>query len=241
MGGLAVLKDGRDPLYTMQAAANTASVIVLAWTMVALMLAWRDDSLDWWWVLAAAGLSAITGLIIALEGLLSHDTELLRKLTKFARVFQLFLVVWLWGLLYWATWGGLNLRGAEPLLEVVVVWISVFTIIEIFNRLRLGKIRWNGGSALDKIFGFSAVLTGAQITEMRSNSSQIMAGLRLSLHGVTLVWLSMILAFSNGLLPTESSLDSQWGRPTLWITSMYGLMFVSEVWLRMRGRMPSDF
>ena len=81
MGGLAVLKDGRDPLYTMQAAANTASVIALGWTLIALMLAWRDRELDWWWILAGAGISAITGLVIALEGLLSHDTELLRKLT----------------------------------------------------------------------------------------------------------------------------------------------------------------
>ena len=241
MGGLAVLKDGRDPLYTMQAAANTASVIVLAWTMVALMLAWRDDALDWWWVLAAAGLSAITGLVIALEGLLSHDTELLRKLTKFARMFQLFLVAWLWGLLYWATWGDLDLRGAEPMLEVVVVWISVFTIIEIFNRFRLGKIRWNGGSALDKIVGFSALLTDAQVTEMRSNSSQIMASLRFVMHGLTFVWLCAILIYSDGILPGSSTWDSSWGRPTLWLASMYGLMFISEIWLRVRGRMPSDF
>ena len=241
MGGLAVLKDGRDPLYTMQAAANTASVIVLAWTMVALMLAWRDDALDWWWVLAAAGLSAITGLVIALEGLLSHDTELLRKLTKFARMFQLFLVAWLWGLLYWATWGDLDLRGAEPMLEVVVVWISVFTIIEIFNRIRLGKIRWNGGSALDKIVGFSALLTDAEVTEMRSNSSQIMASLRFAMHGLTFVWLCVILVSSDGTLPGSSTWDSSWGRPTLWLASMYGLMFISEIWLRIRGRMPSEF
>jgi len=241
MGGLAVLKDGRDPLYTMQAAANTASVIVLAWTMVALMLAWRDDALDWWWVLTAAGLSAITGLVIALEGLLSHDTELLRKLTKFARMFQLFLVAWLWGLLYWATWGDLDLRGAEPLLEIVVVWISVFTIIEIFNRIRLGKIRWNGGSALDKIVGFSALLTDAEVTEMRSNSSQIMASLRFVMHGLTFVWLCVILISSDGILPGSSTWDSSWGRPTLWLASMYGLMFISEIWLRIRGRMPSEF
>ena len=94
---------------------------------------------------------------------------------------------------------------------------------------------------MDKIVGFSALLTDAQVTEMRSNSSQIMSGLRLALHGITLVWLCIILALSNGLLPYDSALDSDWGRPTLWLASMYGLMFVSEAWLRMRGRMPSDF
>tara|TARA_B100001741_G_scaffold313371_1_gene319295 strand:+ start:4285 stop:4587 length:303 start_codon:yes stop_codon:yes gene_type:complete len=53
--------------------------------------------------------------------------------------------------------------GAQPVLEIVAVWVSVFAIIEFVNRFRLGKIRWNGGSALDKIVGFSTVLTGAPI------------------------------------------------------------------------------
>ena len=241
MGGLAVLKDGRDPLYTMQATANTASVIALAWTLVALMLAWRDRDLDWWWILAGAGISAVTGLVIALEGLLSHDTELLRKLTKFARTFQLFLVAWLWTLVLWSEFGELNLRGAQPVLEIVVVWVSVFAIIEFVNRFRLGKIRWNGSSALDKIVGFSTVLTGAQITEMKSNSSQIMSGLRLGLHCFTFVWLSTLLMLSEGVLPDTTSIASSWGRPTLWLASLYGLIVISELWLRMRGRMPSEY
>ena len=241
MGGLAVLKDGRDPLYTMQATANTASVIALAWTLVALMLAWRDRDLDWWWILAGASISAVTGLVIALEGLLSHDTELLRKLTKFARTFQLFLVAWLWILVLWSEFGELNLRGAQPVLEIVVVWVSVFAIIEFVNRFRLGKIRWNGSSALDKIVGFSTVLTGAQITEMKSNSSQIMSGLRLGLHCFTFVWLSTLLMLSEGVLPDTTSIASSWGRPTLWLASLYGLIVISELWLRMRGRMPSEY
>jgi len=241
MGGLAVLKDGRDPLYTMQATANTASVIALAWTLVALMLAWRDRDLDWWWILAGAGISAVTGLVIALEGLLSHDTELLRKLTKFARTFQLFLVAWLWTLVLWSEFGELNLRGAQPVLEIVVVWVSVFAIIEFVNRFRLGKIRWNGSSALDKIVGFSTVLTGAQITEMKSNSSQIMSGLRLGLHCFTFVWLSTLLMLSEGVLPDTTSIASSWGRPTLWLASLYGLIVISELWLRMRGRMPAEY
>ena len=241
MGGLAVLKDGRDPLYTMQATANTASVIVLGWTLVALMLAWRDRDLDWWWILAGAAISTITGLVIALEGLLSHDTELLRKLTKFARTFQLFLVAWLWILVLWSEFGDLNLRGAQPVLEIVVVWVSVFAIIEFVNRFRLGKIRWNGGTALDKIVGFSAVLTGAQITEMKSNSSQIMSGLRLGLHCFTFVWLCSLLMLTEGVLPNSATITSNWGRPTLWLASLYGLIVISELWLRMRGRMPAEY
>jgi hypothetical protein len=237
MGGFAVLKDGRDPLYTMQAAANVASVIALGWTMVALMLAWRDGDLDWWWLLISVGLSATTALIIALEMLLSHDAELLHRITRFARTFQLVLVSWLWGLLIWSVEGSLDLRGAEPFLEVVVVWVTMFTAIEILSRFRLGRIRWNGGTALDKLKGVTAVLTDVEITEMKANSSQIMSSVRWGLHGFTLVWLCVLLAFGNGLLP-EPVGASQWGRPTLWLAAMYALMFSSETWLRMRGRMP---
>ena len=146
-----------------------------------------------------------------------------------------------WILVLWSEFGDLNLRGGQPMLEVVVVWVSVFAIIEFVNRFRLGKIRWNGGSALDKIVGFSAVLTGAQITEMKSNSSQIMAGLRLGLHWFTLVWLCILLTLSEGVLPESTSISSTWGRPTLWLTSLYGLIVVSELWLRIRGRMPAEY
>ena len=237
MGGFAVLKDGRDPLYTMQAAANIASVVVLAWTMVALMIDWRDGGIDWWWLVISMGLSGVTGLVITLETLLSHDAELLHRLTRFARTFQVVLIGWLWGLLIWSTFGSLNLRGAEPLLEVVVVWASTFTMIEIVHRFRLGRIRWNGGSALDKLKGMTAVLTEVEIREMKANSSQIMSGVRWGLHGITLVWLCMLLILYEGLIPIEDG--EGWSRPTLWLASMYALMFGSETWLRMRGKMPA--
>lgn len=236
MGGFAVLKDGRDPLYTMQAAANMASVVVLAWTMVALMFAWRDGGIDWWWLLLSMGLSGITLLVITLENLLSHDAELLHRLTRFARTFQVVLIGWLWGLLMWSTFGSLDLRGAGPLLEIVVVWVTTFTLIEIAHRFRLGRIRWNGGSALDKLKGVTAVLTEVEITEMKANSSQIMSGVRWGLHGITMLWLCMLLILGQGTIPEDAM--EQWGRPTLWLASLYALMFGSETWLRMRGRMP---
>ena len=236
MGGFAVLKDGRDPLYTMQAAANMASVVVLAWTMVALMFAWRDGGIDWWWLLLSMGLSGVTLLVITLENLLSHDAELLHRLTRFARTFQVVLIGWLWGLLMWSSFGSLDLLGAGSLLEIVVVWVTTFTLIEVAHRFRLGRIRWNGGSALDKLKGVTAVLTEVEITEMKANSSQIMSGVRWGLHGITMLWLCMLLILGQGTIPEDAV--EQWGRPTLWLASLYALMFGSETWLRMRGRMP---
>jgi hypothetical protein len=96
--------------------------------------------------------------------------------------------------LIWSTFGSLDLRGAEPLLEVVVVWVSTFTLIEVAHRFRLGRIRWNGGSALDKLKGMTAVLTKVEVTEMKANSSQIMSGVRV---GVAWNYFGLVMCSSR--------------------------------------------
>ena len=239
MGGLAVLRDGRDPLYTMQAAVNLATVAVLTWVMGALMLAWRDADLSGWWLLVSATTCLAAVGVLVLEWVLGHDAELLQKLSRFAHTFQMLQVAWLWILLGWTVGGSLNLRGAEPFLEVVVVWVTMFSAIEYLTRFQLGRIRWNGGSALDKIVGVSALLTKAELTEMKATSRELLSAVRWMVHGATLVWLSSLLAFQGGVLPGDSSV-STWGRPTLWLASVYGLMFCSEAWLRLRGRWPNE-
>ncbi len=239
MGGLAVLRDGRDPLYTMQAAVNLATVAVLTWVMGALMLAWRDADLSGWWLLVSATTCLAAVGVLVLEWVLGHDAELLQKLSRFAHTFQMLQVAWLWILLGWTVWGSLNLRGAEPFLEVVVVWVTMFSAIEYLTRFQLGRIRWNGGSALDKIVGVSALLTKAELTEMKATSRELLSAVRWMVHGATLVWLSSLLAFQGGVLPNDSSV-STWGRPTLWLASVHGLMFCSEAWLRLRGRWPNE-
>jgi hypothetical protein len=239
MGGLAVLRDGRDPLYTMQAAVNVATGALLTWVMAALMLAWRDADLSGWWLLVSATTCLAAVGVLVLEWVLGHDAELLQKLSQFAHTFQMLQVVWLWVLLGWTVWGTLDLRGAEPFLEVVVVWVTLFSGIEYLTRFQLGRIRWNGGSALDKIVGVSALLTKAELTEMKATSRELLSAVRWMVHGATLVWLCCLLAFQSGVLPDDSSLAT-WGRPTLWLASVYGLMFCSEAWLRLRGRWPSE-
>ena len=82
-------------------------------------------------------------------------------------------------------------------------------------------------------------MTEVEITEMKANSSQIMSTVRWGLHGVTLVWLCVLLAFGQGVMP-ETMTAEDWGRPTLWLAAMYALMFGSESWLRMRGKMPTQ-
>ena len=75
----------------------------------------------------------------------------------------------------------------------------------------------------------TAVLTDSQLTDMQSNSKQILAGLRWILDFVTLTWLCAIMI--------DDSADYT-DRITLWIASLYALTFGSDTWLRLRGRMP---
>ena len=225
MGGLSVLKDGRDPLYIMQAAVNGFTSIVLGWTLIALLLGWQEEVIDWWWILGGFFITSGVILVISLEMFLSHDTELLRKISQFARTTQILIAAWLWILLIWSL-NDLNLRGAEPLLEVVVVWMTLFILIDFINRVKLGKLQWKGGSAFQKLKGLTALITESELTDMQSNSKQIMAGLRWFLDLVTLVWLSVMLM--------ELDSHSVWQRGLLWLASVYALMFMCETWIRLR-------
>ena len=227
MGGLGVLKDGKDPLYVMQAATNASTAVILGWTLVALLIGWRDSDLDWWWLAGGFILTSVVALIISLELFLGHDAELLRKISRFARMTQLIIAGWLWGLLIWSL-NGLNLFGAEAFLEVVLVWVTLFILIDWFNHFKLGKMQWKGGTALAKLKGITALITDSELTEMQSNSKQILAAMRWLLDLLTLTWLCVILIQGVDI----------WQRPTLWLASVYVLTFTSETWLRLRGRSP---
>ena len=219
----------------MQAAVNGTSVIALAWAFVALLEAWRIGDIGWFGLASSGIITLPVGLFISLELILSHDLILLRKLSKFARLFQLFLVAWIWTIFSWSTWGSLDLMGLDPLLEVVVVWVTVFTGIDFVNRFQLGKIRWNGGSALDKVVGLTAILTDSQMSEMRANSTQILGVFRWVLHGITVVWLTILITFATPFESAPSWLDEM-SNVHLWLASLYALIFFSEGWLRMRKR-----
>ena len=125
--------------------------------------------------------------------------------------------------------------GLDSFLEVVVVWVTVFTCIDFINRFRLGRIRWNGGSALDKVMGLTAILTDSQMSEMRANSTQILGVFRWILHGLTVVWLSMLIAFAVPF-DTAPTWLNEMANVHLWLASLYALIFFSEGWLRARKR-----
>ena len=91
----------------MQSVVNVV-LVALSWALVAMLFAWRDADLEWWWLGLGFVFSTMTGIIIALESFLSHDTELYTESLIF-KGFQVIILGWLWCLLIWSTWGDLSL------------------------------------------------------------------------------------------------------------------------------------
>jgi hypothetical protein len=246
MGGLSVLRDGRDPLYLMQGITNAASAATLIWSLGTLMMAWKESEIGGLPLIIGFVITAIVLGIVILEILLSHDMVLQKKLAKYAHKSQYILAAWLWALLLWhnlsPSW---SFGSAYWLLEVSVVWVSMFLIIEVVNRFRLGRLHWaEGETALEtvkgRIEGVTAILTDAQYTEMRANSKQILAGIRWCLDFTTLIFLAALIyllfnqpTINEGIIAAQVSVH-----PAIWLASIYALMFSSETWLRMRGRLP---
>ncbi len=255
VGGLSVLRDSHDPLYVMQAITNLTSTVVIAWTMISLLLGWKDNepANNGWWVLIALVLGIAVLLVVILEAFLGHDRELKQKLSRFSRWTQYFMTGWLVGLFIWASGdNGPDLRGAESLLEMVVIWVLLFVVIEFVNRFRLGKMEWKGGRDLltlmqSSVSGLTSVVTGSEINQMKATSHSVMEGLRWVLDFFSLLFFMTIVIITTASTVTTMEealsylplgLDS-YGldvivKPALWLGSIYLLIFLAQTWLRIR-------
>ena len=253
VGGLSVLRDSHDPLYVMQAITNLASTAVIAWTMISLLLGWKNNepANNGWWVLIALILGIAVLLVVILEAFLSHDRELKQKLSRFSRWTQYFMTAWLVGLFIWVSGeNGPDLRGAEPLLEMSVIWVLLFVVIEFVNRFRLGKLEWKGGRDLltlmqSSVSGLTSVVTGSEINQMKASSRSVMEGIRWVLDFCSLLFFITIVILTTGSTVTTMEdalsylplgLDS-YGinvivKPALWLGSIYLLIFLAQTWLR---------
>ena len=248
MGGLAVLKDGRDPLYVMQAITNMVSGVVLAWAMIAVLLGWQDGNIDWWWMALAFVITSTVGLVIGLEMFLSHDATLQKKISRFARSIQYILAAWLWTVLMWQkNSDNIDMGWGAILLEMSVVWVTLFIIVELINRFKLGRIEFRKShSALTTITAnlksMSATITGMQFNEMKASSKQVLAGIRWVLDFCTLLLLASLVvigwmnegSLSAGLADIGG--DHLVLKPALWLGSLYLLIFLSETWLRLKDQ-----
>ena len=240
MGGLSVIRNGKDPLYVMQGITNAMATIVLLWSMVILGTQWRDGELDWTWALLGLLITLSVFLIIGLETFLGHDIELQRKISKFARFSQYGLFIWLWTLLFWEYYYSDYTLGKNlaMVLEVSVVWTTIFMALEGLHRLKLGRLEVNfeGEGVFSKlkdgVGSLTTVLTKSEIREMEASSKEVMTGLRWLLDFCTFVIFGAMVwgtVFGKSL----EELFGGEGTPhllkfALWLGSIYLLIFMAQ-------------
>jgi len=253
IGGLAVLKEGRDPLYLMQSISNLGSALALLWTLVILLGEWRSGDMTLAWAGLSILITSCVALIVGLETLLSHDAELQKRISRSARAIQYALGVWLWFLLIWSrSTSGPDFGVASLVLEVAVVWVSLFISIELVNRIRLGSISFAGGNSVKEMIqssvrGVGAIITESEFKQMQASSNQVMNGLRWILDFCTLVYFGVIIftVTLSGDVPFDQALSSLGGEafitsPALWLGSIYLLLFLAFSLTRVRDNSSSD-
>jgi len=240
MGGLSVIRDGKDPLYVMQGIANALATMVLMWSMVVLGNQWKNGELDALWALLGLIITLSVFMIIGLETFLNHDMEMQKKISKFARLNQYGLFMWLWTLLFWEYYYTDYTLGEKlaMVLEVSVVWTTLFILLEAVHRLRLGRLEINmeGEGITTKLKegmeSLTAILTKAEIHDMEASSKEVMIGLRWLLDFSTfLIFGSMIWGTLFGR--TIEDLFGGENAPylinlALWLGSIYLLIFMAQ-------------
>ena len=206
--------------------------------MIVLGNQWKNGELDALWALLGLVITLSVFMIIALETFLSHDIEMQRKISKFARLNQYGLFIWLWTLLFWEYYYSDYTLGENlaMVLEVSVVWTTLFIVLEALHRLRLGRleISLEGEGIVSKLKegmgSLTTVLTQSEIQEMEASSKEVMTGLRWLLDFCTfLIFASMV--WGTIFDKTLEDLFGVEGTPTLfklalWLGSIYLLIFI---------------
>ena len=200
----------------------------------------KNGELDWIWALLGLIITLSVFLIISLETFLGHDVELQGKISKFARINQYGLFLWLWTLLFWEYYYTDYTLGERlaMALEVSVVWTTLFMTLEGLHRLKLGRLEVNfdGEGVLSKIKdgmeSLSTILTKSEIMEMEASSKEVMTGLRWLLDFCTfLIFGAMV--WGTFFDKTLEDIFGGSGTPyllkfALWLGSVYLLIFIAQ-------------
>ena len=240
MGGLSVIKNGKDPLYVMQGISNALATVVLLWSMIVLGTQWKNGELDALWALLGLIITLSVFMIIGLETFLNHDAEMQKKISKFARFNQYGLFAWLWTLLFWEYYYSDYTLGKNlaMVLEVSVVWTTLFIALEGLHRLRLGQLEINleGEGIVSKLKGgmesLTTVLTQSELQDMEASSKEVMTGLRWLLDFCTFVIFGSMV-WGTLFDKTLEDLFGGEGTPNLlklalWLGSIYLLIFIAQ-------------
>ena len=198
MGGLALLRDRRDPLSVMLGVTNLLTSVVLLLTTYWLIAAWMADGSGGWAVLLGALLSLVAASVISLEFLAGEDAGLVHRIRQRARPIQYGLVIWVWVL-----WRG-TLSGLFPLEELLIpiqaaqTATTLFVLLEFVHRFKLGELSLEKedsifATLLGGITSLTAMITESEFEVMTASERDLMRTLRGAVDLFTLGFIGIML------------------------------------------------
>ena len=177
LNGFTHLADSTDPLHILMSLTNLITAVTLVLCTLKLGSLDKNDTISQLplVITLSISLAMLVGLII--EYLLKGDKELVRGIRSKIKYFQVIIFFWMWSL-----WG-LNRMNYFDLSEwsfmilISVTLLTTFIILEVYHRIKLGRIEINQSSLLNRVKSSSkkipTILTGAEIEEIRLISTQI--------------------------------------------------------------------
>ena len=177
LNGFTHLADSTDPLHILMSLTNLITAVTLVLCTLKLGSLDKNETISQLplVITLSISLAMLVGLII--EYLLKEDKELVRGIRSKIKYVQVIIFFWMWSL-----WG-LNRMSYFDLSEwsfmilISVTLLTTFIILEVYHRIKLGRIEINQSSLLNRVKSSSkkipTILTGAEIEEIRLTSTQI--------------------------------------------------------------------
>tara|TARA_B100001250_G_scaffold47419_1_gene37125 strand:+ start:1445 stop:3577 length:2133 start_codon:yes stop_codon:yes gene_type:complete len=228
MGGLMLLKDPKDSLSVMLGVTNLLTAFVLLTTTFILGQAWIDGDNSGWLLLVGSLLSLMACVALVVETLLSDEKLLVQRIRKRARPMQYLILVWIWTLWFGNQADWFDLLWASILVDMAQTATTLFVVLEISHRLRLGRVQmqldWNPMNMMKEAYhSLKLMLSESELAVMRATSRQVMQSLQSLTEMVTVLVLGLLI-FDIG-----PSADSLWfDEITLRLFSIYALQIAAR-------------
>ena len=197
LDGFSHLADSTDPLHILMSLTNLITAVALVSCTLILGNLDKNETISQLPLLITLSISLamLVGLII--EYLLKENKELVRGIRSQIKYFQVIIFSWMWVL-----WG-LNRTSYFDFSEwsfMILISVSLqttFFILVVYHRIKLGRIKINETSLLNRVKSTSkniqTILTGSEIEEIRITSTQINNQLLTLLGSITMGLLAAVL------------------------------------------------
>jgi hypothetical protein len=207
LSGFTHLADKSDPLHVLMGMTNLIAAATLILCTYTLGNLWQEGTLSQLPFILSAAICILMGIGLTLEFLLQENSELSNKIRSRARPLEALVLIWIWVLWLINKFGIIDLSDWSFMILISQTLVTTFFLLEAIHRIRLGNIDVDGDSLLQKVKsavrGFPAILTGAEIEELKSTSKQIHNNLRRFMEVLTVGLLLVLMA-------TQLTLQMDW-------------------------------